>query len=62
MHGTIDNNSPSEDVHNIKSGTLRQWIGKEKKYMHAHFNADTYSKHGTTTHHLRMYITLIGTL
>ena len=29
-----DNNSPSENVHNTVSGILRQWIEREKKYMH----------------------------
>ena len=29
-----DNNSPSENVHNMVSGILRQWIEREKKYMH----------------------------
>ena len=29
-----DNNSPSENVHNMKGGTFGQCIGKEKKYVH----------------------------
>ena len=29
-----DNNSLPENVHKTVSGILRQWIGKEKKYMH----------------------------
>ena len=29
-----DKNSLPENVHNTVSGTLGQWIGKEKKYMH----------------------------
>ena len=27
-------NSPPENVHKTMSGTLGQWIGKEKKYVH----------------------------
>ena len=41
-----DNNSPAENVHNMTSGTLGQWIGKEKKYMHV-LTENTYSKYGT---------------
>ena len=30
-----DNDSPAENVHNTRSGTLGQWVGKRiKKYMH----------------------------
>ena len=41
----LDSNSPAENVPNYVSGILRQWIEKEKKYMHIHRN--TRSKHGT---------------
>ena len=37
-----DNNSHSENVHNMTSGTLGQWIGKEKKYMH--FSTQTHTQ------------------
>ena len=33
-----DNNSPPENVHNSVSGILRQWMKKEKKYMHFQWN------------------------
>ena len=38
-----DNNSPSgtENVHNMMSGTLGQWIRKEKKCMYF----STYTQH-----------------
>ena len=42
-----DNHSPTENVHNVMSGILGQWIRKEKKYVHAIFNTNTYSKHRT---------------
>ena len=38
-----DNSSPTENVHDMTSGTLGQWIGKEKKYMYL----STHLKHGT---------------
>ena len=36
-----DNNSPTENVHDMMSGTLSQWIGKENKYMHTSTQAHT---------------------
>ena len=51
-----DNNSPAENVHNTVSGILRQWIKKEKKYMHFQhkYTLKTWDK--TITHPLKMYI------
>ena len=52
----LDNNSPPENVHNTVSGILRQWIDKEKKYMHfeqKHTSLKTWDE--TATHPLRMY-------
>ena len=41
MH-TQENNSPPKNVHNMASGTLGQWIGKEKKYMY--FSTETHTQ------------------
>ena len=51
-----DNNSPTENVHNTVSGILRQWIDKEKKYMHFQQKHTLKTWDKTTTHRLRMYI------
>ena len=50
------NNSPAENVHNTVSGILRQWIDKEKKYMHFQQKHTLKTWDKTTTHQLRMYI------
>ena len=42
-----DNNSPAENVHNTTSGTLGEWIGKEKKYIH--FSIKTYTQNTART-------------
>ena len=51
-----DNNSPPENVHNMVSGILHQWIEKEKKYMHFQQKHTLKTWDKTTTHPLRMYI------
>ena len=51
-----DKNSPPENVHNTVSGILRQWIEKEKKYMHFQQKHTLKTWDKTTTHLLRMYI------
>ena len=51
-----DNNSPTENVHNTVSGILRQWIEKEKKYMHFQQKHTLKTWDQTTTHQLRMHI------
>ena len=51
-----DNISPTENVHNTVSGILRQWIDKEKKYMHFQQKHTLKTWDKTTTHQLRMYI------
>ena len=51
-----DNNSPPENVHNMMSGTLGQWVGKSRNtctFQHKH-TLKTWDK--TTTHKLRMYL------
>ena len=51
-----DNDSLAENVHNMMSGTLGQWVGKRRytcTFKHKH-TLKTWDK--TTTHHLRMYI------
>ena len=51
-----DNNSPAEKVHNMVSGILRQWIEKEKKYMHFQQKHTLEAWDKTITHPLKMYI------
>ena len=51
-----DNNSPSENVHNMVSGILCKWIEKEKKYMYFQQKHTLKIWNKTTTHKLRMYI------
>ena len=51
-----DSNSPTENVHHTVSGILRQWIEKEKKYMHFQQKHTLKTWDKTTTHRLRMYI------
>ena len=51
-----DNNSPSENVHNMMSGILHEWIEKEKKHMDFQQKHTLKTWDKTTTHHLRMYI------
>ena len=52
-----DNNSHTENV-DIMSGTLGQWIAKEKKIHDVVLSIQTHSQDmdQTTTHILRMYI------
>ena len=51
-----DNNSPTENAHHTVSGILRQWIEKDKKYMHFQQKHTLKTWDQTTTHRLRMYI------
>ena len=49
-----DNNSHTDNVHNMTSGTLGQWIGKKKKYMHFQHKYILKTWDKTATHVLRM--------
>ena len=51
-----DNNSPPENVHNIVSGILGQWIEKEEKHVHFQQKHTLKTWDKTTTHRLRVYI------
>ena len=51
-----DNNSQTENVHNMVSGILGQWIKKEKKYIHFQQKHTLKTWDKTTTHRLRMHI------
>ena len=42
-----DNDSLAENVHNMTSGILGQWIGKEKKCIHFSTETHTQNMHGT---------------
>ena len=51
-----DSNSPPENVHNMVSGILRQWIEKEKKNMHFQQKHMLKIWDKTITHLLKYYV------